>query len=105
MDKLKFSYNWNNKLGCKYYTTIRAAVEERYYLGKFFAVDLNGVHVHVAQVEDTWLKDIENLTDYDCFLDTGYNAQETKAILRKMHHLQPRQSFNLLIILLKVTNQ
>lgn len=39
---IRFSYNWNNKLNCKAFTTIRLHSPERYFLGAKFNVYLNG---------------------------------------------------------------
>jgi len=41
-DTIKFSYNWNNKLENKAFTTIRIHNPKKYIAGKAFNIELNG---------------------------------------------------------------
>ena len=84
MDKLKFSYNWNNKLQCDVFTTIRLATG-KYKLNETYEVDLKGVHLCNATVIDVQVITIDQLKPWIAYLDTGYNLKETKEILYKMY--------------------
>lgn len=89
---VKFSYNWNNKLNCNSFTTIRRYNPDKYCTGK--------VHQVMMKTRGRWntdfgkaeIIDVKCLTlrqiasnEYVCRLDTGYSAKKTEDILKKMH--------------------
>ncbi|MFM9952384.1 MAG: hypothetical protein ACKV1O_30925 [Saprospiraceae bacterium] len=82
-DKLEFSYNWNNKLDCTYFTTLRLS-------GRFKEGDVVEIwekklfkgEGRIVKKRAIMLKDI---TDVAAYLDTGYNAEETRNIIKKMY--------------------
>lgn len=47
---LKFSFNWNNKLDCNYYTTIRLSNSLKWVIGETYEVYLSGRHIHNATI-------------------------------------------------------
>jgi hypothetical protein len=57
MDTIKFSHNWNNKLDCHAFTTLRRSNPRRYAA----------------------------ISDFITWIDTGYSLDECKGILRKMY--------------------
>lgn len=85
MEKLIFSTNWNNKLDCKCFTTIRLYSQSKHFRGNQFEVFLQKKFRSKAIVLGTVLIKLDELTDYVCYLDTGYNKMETVAILKKMY--------------------
>jgi hypothetical protein len=103
MDRLTFSYNWNNKLQNKAFTTIRKAIPEHYPLDKVFDVYLKNEFIKQVRVEDTKLCLLSKLPSYTCFLDTGYCREETISMFKKMHHLTEGQDIQMLLILLVTT--
>jgi hypothetical protein len=84
MDTIKYSYNWNNKLNCDIYTTIRLATG-KYKLNETYAVNLKGTHISNAIVLDVQVITIDQLKPWIAYLDTGYSLKETKEILYKMY--------------------
>ncbi|MFV8335189.1 hypothetical protein ACNQF7_03770 [Flavobacterium sp. RSP29] len=85
MEKLEFSTNWNNKLDCKCFTTIRIYNPQKHFKDNQFEVFLQRKYkgkVVVLGVVKTYL---DKLNDYVCYLDTGYNKAETVELLRKMY--------------------
>lgn len=84
-DILEFSTNWNQKLNCDAFTTIRIWHRE---IGK---------HVHVVPNKSTGIEpfdavvvvckqfSIGALTDGMSYIDTGYCADETRKIMQTMY--------------------
>lgn len=85
LPRLDFSYNWNHKLNCTYFTTIRIANAEKFELGKRFEVYNKDMRLFVAEVvnyEELYLQHLKPVT---AMLDTGYSLEETQKIIRKMY--------------------
>ena len=82
---LKFSYNWNNKLNCKAFTTIRLHSPHQYRVGKRFTIDLKGEFKGEAEIKAIRTIEGEQLNEFTCFIDTGYSRLETLEILRRMY--------------------
>ena len=89
MTNIHFMKNWNNKLDCDIFTTIRVYNPNRHYIGAEYTI--------------TWLHDnliltleprvcihmntfkLAILTNGLALLDTGYNAKETTSMIRAMY--------------------
>lgn len=87
MKTLTFTYNWNNKLNCKAFTSIR--VSEAYQAGDQYKIILReskDIHVmgvaEVISVRDFY---IEQLNEFMSYLDTGYSVEQCEQIIRRMH--------------------
>lgn len=89
MDSFKFSYNWNKKLGCDYFTTLRLNNPAKYAVGNQHKLLLyeKGVWRDYGIVEVVAVRviRIHQLNEFICGLDTGYGVDETKDILYKMY--------------------
>lgn len=90
MQQIKFSTNWNKKLDCDFFTTIRIFDNSKHFKNNVFEVLLKDHFFANVQVVDVYRMLVEDLTDYCCYLDTGYNKTETINILKKMY---PRLDF------------
>lgn len=84
-DTIKFSYNWNNKLENKAFTTIRIHNPKKYISGKLFDIELNGISKGTALLKEKRTINPGQLNDFICYLDTGYNSRETLQILERMY--------------------
>ncbi len=84
MDKLNFSYNWNNKLDCFVFTSIRLATG-KYRLGETYQVFLKGSHYCNVKLIDVAVITLDKLKPWIAYLDTGYDLKEAKAIIQKMY--------------------
>lgn len=84
MEDLKFSTNWNNKLDCKAFTTLRLP-NQKYAIGKEFNITLNGVSKGTGVIHSIKLIAYQDINEYIARIDTGYSAKECKDILRKMY--------------------
>lgn len=86
---LKFSNNWNNKLDCLCFTTIRLWQPERLFTGQ-------KVHVFLAD-KDKWIDKgtgiiidvkslrMEQINTFIANIDTGYDVENTKKIIARMY--------------------
>jgi hypothetical protein len=84
-----FNHNWNNKLDCNCFTSIRLnsnkfIINENYscLLKSNKNVQINKGTVRLVAKYITYL---DKLTDLTCYLNTGYSAEETKNIIRSMY--------------------
>lgn len=100
MDIIKFSTNWNNKLDCKCFTTIRL-MSKKYAISNVYDIELKNVLHSRAQIVNICYTILDNLNDFNCYLDTGYSVEETKNIFKKMYPAIDFTVTNLAIILLK----
>jgi hypothetical protein len=89
MEILEFSHNWNNKLDCDIFSTIRLWDPKKHYPGKVVRIFDNSTKP--ATIKGTGKYEIvsrftlNELKPAIALLDTGYNLEETKNILRKMY--------------------
>lgn len=84
MNKLIFSYNWNNKLDGKRYTTLRLH-NPKYKTGEIFEIFLGKRFKHKARIVEVRCMHLSELTEMQASLDTGYSRQETLKIIRTMY--------------------
>lgn len=85
LPKLTFSYNWNNKLDCLAFTTLRLRNDNKYQVGRAFEIDCPDVKpapVIILQVKHLR---IDQLTEGMCRVDTGYSKAETDKLIRTMY--------------------
>lgn len=80
---LKFSTNWNNKLFCPCFTSIRPST--RWQKGMTVTVTLNGDALYDAFIIDRRDYRKSQLSEFVARLDTGYSLDEMLEILHKMY--------------------
>ena len=83
MRELKFSTNWNKKLCCNVFTTLR--LNDQMQIGDLVLVKIKDKNRGIVEILDKKMIYLSELTDDICYLDTGYNAEETKKILQTMY--------------------
>lgn len=87
--QIRFSYNWNNKLACKAFTTIRLHNHKKYQPGRVYHIWLKTptgiVDYGYAECKKVVTRRKSKLGDWVCLLDTGYPHRETERILTKMY--------------------
>lgn len=89
-DEISFSFNWNNKLDCKAFTTLRLE-NKKYQANLLYKIKLKGEEKGTAKciaVKTFFLKDINEFISY---IDTGYSKEECYNIIYKMY---PNVDFN-----------
>ena len=86
MKKINFSYNWNNKLDCNSYTTIRLANKTKYKRGEVYQINLKDKKHHEAKILGiTSVQSIYHISEFIARIDTGYSAREAIGIIEKMY--------------------
>jgi hypothetical protein len=84
-----FNTNWNNKLNCNYYTTLR--MTDRHKVGDKGIISLKHQPQHIGEIiAKNPIRLFQDPSPYlDCiaYLDTGYNWRETVGIIKKMYSL------------------
>ena len=98
---LKFRYNWNNKLTCSVYTTIRIRNDKKYQEGMTVKVYLNGRPMHKATVVKIKHFHLPQLNIFMAGIDTGYTLEEAVGIIKKMYPTTNFRVTQLSLILLK----
>jgi hypothetical protein len=101
METISFSFNWNNKLDCKSFTTIRILQPDKYRTGETYIITLKRKELFQAkiiEIKPFWLKD---LNEFIAYLDTGYNKEECTEIIKKMYQNINFQQKQISLILLK----
>lgn len=83
--EVHFNYNWNKKFYCKFFTTIRLQNESKYKQGKVYKIFKNKEYILDARIEQIRSCKLQDLPDYTCYLDTGYNKQQTIDLIKKMY--------------------
>ena len=83
MNELNFSYNWNNKLDCKCFSTLR--LSNRFNVGDNVTIKLNDKFHSFGQVvfKKRFLR--SQINDAIAYLDTGYDSKECIKILDRMY--------------------
>lgn len=101
LNELTFSTNWNNKLDCMFFTTIRPRNDKKYIVGDRMRVTQEKVLCKEIEIIDIKHVDYNDLKDYTCYLDMGYNANETKSIIRTIYNKKENEKFEVSVILCK----
>lgn len=85
MDKITFSSNWNNKLTCEYFTSIRLYNDLRYGVGRTLEVAFKDKIIKKVQVMSMKRLMLKDITSFIAGLDTGYSPEQCKSIITKMY--------------------
>ncbi len=85
MEVLPFSYNWNNKLDCLAFTTIRLYNPNKHIPGVKVDPVLKGQSKGPGTIVEVKPFLLQNLNPYMSYLDTGYNVEECTKIIRTMY--------------------
>ncbi|OHB72386.1 MAG: hypothetical protein A2W17_04495 [Planctomycetes bacterium RBG_16_41_13] len=99
MQTINFSYNGNNKLNCKYFTTLR--LSSRLSIGEIVWVTVNNVFLKECKVVQIKSFLMEQLDLQTCGLDTGYSVEDTKNILKKTYSKANWQTQKIYLYILK----
>lgn len=85
MEKLTFSYNWNNKLNCNSFSTIRIYNPAKHFIGNKLTVQAKGFdnfNVEIVGVTPFYLS---MLNDSMAYIDTAYNSAKCTDIIMSMY--------------------
>lgn len=90
METLNFSTNWNNKLRCRSFTTIRIRNDTKYHKGAVLNIALQKYPKGKAKIIDITYMTLDNISEWIARLDTGYSANECKEMLKTMYKNKPQ---------------
>lgn len=104
LPEIAFTTNWNQKLFCSAFTTIRLQNPKKFVVGRVYKIVLKGKIHSVARCHAIHKIEFNQLTDSLCYLDTGYNKEVTSNIFEKMYTKQTCEQIGLAVILLVKKN-
>ncbi|BDX39319.1 hypothetical protein CYCD_26740 [Tenuifilaceae bacterium CYCD] len=85
MKTISFSNNWNNKLNNKAFSTLRLHNPTKYIVGQQYEIELQGKNLGTAILKEVRVLRADQLNEFICHLDTGYNKLQTLKILERMY--------------------
>ncbi len=99
MEAITFSYNWNKKLSCNCFTSLRLYNPVRFFPGAIFEIILQEGKTEPKRICNAKIMfchkiKISDLSETQCYLDTGYGKSETTAILKRMYKNKGIDIFN-----------
>lgn len=100
METIPFSYNWNNKLDCKAFTTIRLYNPNKHFEGNQVNIWLKGGARGTGTIKAVKPFLLEKLNPFISYLDTGYSVEECRNIILKMYPSINFQTKQLALILI-----
>lgn len=100
MKEIKFSYNWNNKLECLSFTTIRPK-SDKYKVGEVYQINLKGQSKGTATIAEIKEFKLEKINEFIARLDTGYSREKCIEIISTMYKNQDVSKMTFQLILLK----
>ena len=85
MKRINFSYNWNNKINCKAFTTLRLSNRTKYKIDELYEIWLKKDFVKNGIIIDIKVLSLEQISEYIAYLDTGYSRDECVSIIKRMY--------------------
>ena len=82
---LAFTNNWNNKLDCLCFSSIRIWQPNKFVIGNGFKVVLKGQERGIAVLMQAQPFKLDKLSEGVALLDTGYSAAEVRELMNKMY--------------------
>lgn len=85
MDEINFSENYNYKLNCTYYTTIRKK-SEKYKIGNVYNINLHNIFLHKSLLIGIKYIDLSLRDNNDFYieLDTGLNYDDSRKLFKEL---------------------
>lgn len=84
MKRLNFSTNWNNKLDCQFFTSIRLNTD-KYVIGEDYIILLRSQKKKTAKLILKKSFKIANLNDFTSYIDTGYSSDQVIEMMKLMY--------------------
>ncbi|MFR9501917.1 MAG: ASCH domain-containing protein [Rikenellaceae bacterium] len=86
MKRINFAKNWNGKLHCESFSSLRLENSEKYIVGdEEYAVWLGERVYSGAVLVSARVLPLSELTEEMAYLDTGLSLKETKELLREFY--------------------
>ena len=98
--QINFTTNWNNKLYCDHYTTIRLA-SPYYQVGRFYDIELRKECLHTARIIDIRFLKLENINTFISYIDAGLSVEDFKTLMNRFYKDKDWSTQRLIMILLE----
>ena len=85
MDVIPFTYNWNNKLDCFAFTTIRIYNPSKHFVGNKVRPMLKGVNKGDGTIIEVKTFLLHQMNNYMSYLDMGYGVDDGKKVITTMY--------------------
>jgi hypothetical protein len=82
---ITFTYNWNGKLCCKCFTTIRLKNDYKYQVNSSYKIMLNKDDIGTGVIRSIIDFKMSHLTIYMALLDMAYPVEQCKEVLLTMY--------------------
>lgn len=82
---INFSYNWNKKLDCNCFTTIRLENYNKYKTGLSYQIHLKNEFIKVGKIVEIKVFPLDKINEFISRIDTGYSKEETIKIINRMY--------------------
>jgi uncharacterized protein YqfB (UPF0267 family) len=89
-ENLSFTANWNNKLNCNAFTTLRLREDRKYHVGARVNVWLNNTFKGKGTIVAVSCFTIDKINESIARVDTGCSAEECRNIIQKIYNFNPR---------------
>lgn len=91
MEQINFSENWNNKLNCNCFTTVRLKNNGKYIVGETYVIIFGKINftADIVYIKHFLLKDVDN---WISLIDTGLLSAQFTNVVKKMY---PNINFDL----------
>lgn len=101
MQTIKFNNNWNKKLDCDYFTTIRLYSEDKfdYYYNLFekredIAILLKDKEKCIAKIVDIEVRLMRDIPDFSVMVDVGTDRMTFDNLMSSMYSKKPEWNAN-----------
>ncbi len=85
LPSISFFYNWNNKLHCKAFTTLRLHNPNKYQVGQQYQIVLNKKPLGTGTVRQIKNLTLATLNEFIAQIDTGYSLEKCREIIQTMY--------------------
>ena len=83
--QINFSYNWNHKLHCDSFTTLRLRNDARYFVGAVGNIYLKNQYVSAFKIVAIKHFTIDRINEFVARIETGYSREKTIALIKTMY--------------------
>jgi len=85
LKRINYSHNWNNKLLCTVFTTIRLRNDNKYKCGETYEVWCKGRKLYNVIIVEIIHFKLHQLKSHVAYIDTGYNLEQTREVIYTMY--------------------
>ncbi len=89
IERVEFTQNWNGKLNCNAFTTMRLHNPVKYCVGAVKHIYLKGVWKGDAKILDVRCIHLSDINLFISYLDTGLSPEDCRQMLRNMYKNRP----------------